>query len=33
MAMPKDILAVVRPKNTFVVAYGKDKDRSTRRES
>lgn len=27
MAIPKDILAVARPKNTFVVAYGKDKDR------
>ena len=27
MAIPKDILAVARPKSTFVVAYGKDKDR------
>ena len=27
MAIPKEILAVKRPKNTFVVAYGKNKDR------
>ena len=27
MAIPKEILAVKRPRNTFVVAYGKDKDR------
>jgi len=26
MAIPTDILAVKRPRNTFVVAYGKDKD-------
>lgn len=32
MAIPKEILAVKRPKNTVVVAYGKDKDRFAVRE-
>ena len=26
MPIPKDILAVKRPKNTIVIAYGKNKD-------
>ena len=26
MPIPKDILAVARPKNTFVVVYGKNKN-------
>ena len=25
MAIPREILAVERPRNTFVIAYGKDK--------
>lgn len=32
MGIPKEILSIKRPKNTVVIAYGKNKDRFAVRE-